>query len=54
MEINELLGTEPAVKRRGRPALGNKEDFKIITFRVKKEKAKEIKDKVKELIKSLS
>lgn len=46
--------TEQPKKKRGRKPLENKELYKIITFRVLKERETEIRSKVKEIIQTLS
>lgn len=41
-------------KKRGRKPFLNKEDYKFLTFRVKKESADETRQRIKELLKTLS
>lgn len=53
-EMTETPSLVTAPKKRGRKPLENKELYKIITFRVLKERETEIKSKVKELIQTLS
>lgn len=51
---NQTLAQPVEKKKRGRKPFLNKEDYKFLTFRVKKESADETRQRIKELLKTLS